>query len=343
LTIVKNDLADAFVKQPPEDLRLFLVHGNDDGLIHERAKALVLAFVGADDGFNVVLRDGDAAAREPGELIDEAHAISLFGGRRAIWIEAGARDLKPALEPLFDRPPIDCAIVVEAGSLKRGLALRELFERANEAAAIECYPDDRRSLLFLIETQAREAGLTVSSDAADLLIGHLGADRMTSRGEIAKLMLYAQGEPRVEVEHVEAIVSDAAPSSLDAVIDRSLSGDAAALEGAMAHFLAEGGDPGALMARLFARVSLLCRLRLEMDQGRSFDAAAQANFVRLPPQARSALARQAETLTFEALARRLPAFSAAAARVRREPRLAEATAMRFLWTLASGAARSRRG
>ena len=45
MTIVKNDLADAFVKQPPEDLRLFLVHGNDDGLIHERAKALVLAFV----------------------------------------------------------------------------------------------------------------------------------------------------------------------------------------------------------------------------------------------------------------------------------------------------------
>ncbi|MGO9585913.1 MAG: DNA polymerase III subunit delta, partial [Limisphaerales bacterium] len=49
--------------------------------------------------------DGDAVARDPGALADEVYAISMFGGSRAVWIEAQARDLLPALEPLFERPP----------------------------------------------------------------------------------------------------------------------------------------------------------------------------------------------------------------------------------------------
>ena len=35
-------------------------------------------------------------------------------------------------------------------------------------------------------------------------------------------MLYAQGQPQITVEDVEAIVSDAAPSNLDEVIDHAL-------------------------------------------------------------------------------------------------------------------------
>ena len=48
------------------------------------------------------------------------------------------------------------------------------------------------------------------------------------------------------------------------------------------------------MRRLLQRVMLLVRLRAEMDQGKGFDAAAQALFVRLPFAARAALARQAQ-------------------------------------------------
>ena len=90
------------------------------------------------------------------------------------------------------------------------------------------------------------------------------------------------------------------------------------------------------MIRLIARVTLLHRLRLEMDQGRPFEAARQALFVRLPPSALRALARQAERWTTKLIAQRLPALRLASARVRLDGDLAGILATRALWALASG-------
>jgi DNA polymerase III delta subunit len=96
------------------------------------------------------------------------------------------------------------------------------------------------------------------------------------------------------------------------------------------------------MIRLVARLTLLHRLRLEMDQGRPFEAACQALFVKLPISARRALAKQAERWTTGSIAERLPAVRQASARVRTETRLAEVLATRALWALASGRRGARR-
>src|SRR5208283_4068119 len=98
------------------------------------------------DPLRLVRLEGDALARRPGGLSDEAYAVSMFGGSRAIWIDAQGRDLMPALEPLFQRPPAECAIVVKAGQLKTGHPMRSAFEKASNAASIECYSDDAKAL-----------------------------------------------------------------------------------------------------------------------------------------------------------------------------------------------------
>ena len=337
MSAINSAAADGFIQRLPKETRFFLVHGQDEGLAHERVKAIVRARIGDDlDPLRLVRLEGDAVARDPGALADEAYAIAMFGGDRAIWIDAQGRDLMPALEPLFARPPADCTIVVKAGQLKKGTALRAAFESSPARAAIECYSDDAKALESLIDAEARAAGLTIAPDAHAALVDLVGADRRTTRGEIAKLILYARGRQEITVEDVEAIVSDAAPSNLDQVIDDALTGDRTAVETSLARFFHDGGEADHLMIRLVARLTLLHRLRLEMDQGRPFDAACQALFVKLPPSARRALARQAERWTTESIAQRLPAVRLASARVRSESRLAEVLATRALWALASG-------
>ena len=118
----------------------------------------------------------------------------MFGGARVIWIDAQGRTL-PALEPLFARPPSDCAIVVKAGQLKKGTGLRAAFETSPIRASIECYSDDPDALESLVNAEARAAGLSVAPDARASLIALIGADRQTTRREIAKLMLYARDDP----------------------------------------------------------------------------------------------------------------------------------------------------
>jgi len=337
MTTIRNDGADSFVRRPPSDMRFFLVHGNDEGLIHERAKSLVGAVLAGDlDPLRLTRMEGDALAREPGRLADEAYSVSMFGGHRALWIDAGSRDLASQLEPLFERPPQDCTLILEAGSLRKGAALRTMFEQSGASASIECYPDERRALMTVIDSEARDAGLQVTNEAREYLVTLLGSDRLTSRGEVSKLMMYARGSAKVEASDVEAIVADAAPSGLDALIDQSMLGNTAEVEKVAARYFSDGGDAGYLLMRLVSRVILLHHVRLEMEQGKSFDMAL-GQFVRLPPSGRVALAKQAERWTAEALSKRLPAIQAVVARARRQSGLAEVIATRALWALASGA------
>lgn len=334
MTVINNFAADGFIQEMPKNFRFYLVHGPDEGLTHERSKAIVRNVLAGDmDPLRLTRLEGDAVARDPGILADEAYAASMFGGDRAIWIDAQGRDLLPALEPLFVKPPGDCTIIVKAAQLKKGAALRNAFEKMSNGASIECYADEAKLLGSLIDAATREAGLEIAADARAGLQALLGADRQTTRNEIAKLMLYSLGRSRIEVAEVEAIVSDAAPSVLDQLIDHALIGDLPAVGSHASRFFYEGGDADHLMNRLIARLTLLHRLRLEMDQGRPFDAAYQALFIRLPQDARRALCAEAERWTSDSLAQQLPAVRAASAGVRAEPGLSEALATRALLAL----------
>src|SRR5208337_2464648 len=305
MSTITSSAADGFIDRLPANVRFFLVHGSDEGLAHERVKAIVRKLVGVDpDPLRLVRLEGDALARRPDGLAEEAYAVSMFGGARAIWIDAQGRDLMPALEPLFARPPADCTIVVKAAQLKKGAPLRSAFEKAPNAASVECYSDESKALHQPIDAETASAGLAIAPDARAALVELLGEDRQTTRGEIAKLVVYARGRPRIEVADVEAIVTDAAPSALDELVDQALSGDLKGAAASATRYLSEGGDGDLLMIRLIQRLTLIHRLRLEMDQGRSFDAACQALYLRLRPAAMRKLAVEAERWTSDSLARR---------------------------------------
>jgi DNA polymerase III subunit delta len=284
VTIVANSGADQFIKRAPRDMAFFLVHGSDEGLIRERVRGIVNSLLAGDsDPLRLVRFDGDALARESGALAEEAYAVSMFGGSRVIWIELQARDISAVLEPLIREPPRDCAIVIEAGVLKKGTALRSAFEKMSNGASIECYPDDKRSIGALVDAEAQRTGVSIASDVRDDLVALLGADRMTTRNEIAKLFLYMEGAAAVTHADVEAIVSDAAPSPLDDIIDHAFVGDNRGIEQTAGRYFGDGGEPGALMRAIVARAMLLHRLRLSIDEGRSFEAALQTQYVRLSP------------------------------------------------------------
>jgi DNA polymerase-3 subunit delta len=338
VTTVANSGADAFIRRLPPDMVFYLVHGSDEGLIRERSKGIVASLLDGDsDPLRLIRLDGDAVAREPGALAEEADSVPMFGGNRVIWIELQARDITPALEPLFKTPPRDCAIVVEAGSLKKGSALRSAFEKMSDGASIECYPDDRRSLAALIDAETRQAGLRMPPDVRDYLIEFLGSDRMTTRGEIAKLLLYMKGKAEVAVGDIEAIVSDAAPSPLDDAVDSAFLGDNAGIEESVNRYFGDGGDPQQLLSAIVRRAMLLQRLRLEMDQGRSLETVLQAQHVRMSPVRRGALEKQVARWTSLRLGRLPASLRTASGRVRQDAKLARILTTRALWAIASSA------
>lgn len=341
MAVIRNEQADEFVKSPQGGSGFFLLHGTDDGLIHERAKTLVKALNAGDSGALGVVRLDSAAAGDPGRLADEAYATSMFGGLRTIWLDAGGRDLTPRLRPLFERRPDGCALIVEAGNLKKDAPLRLLFEQAVGAFAVECYPDGPQALVRLIAEVEREWATEISSDAKRYLASLIGADRLTTRSELAKLGLYILGQKTVDVADIEAVVTEAAPTALDELIDCALRGDLRDVEQSAARFFGAAGDANLLIIRLVGRLTLLLEILDETGQ-RGPESGAQSQGAQFSPSWRRALQRQTEGWTSEALRKRLVGLLGAAGRVRRDPRLSKVLATRALWAVASGARKASR-
>ena len=133
MVAIKAADADAFVARPDPRHALVLVFGPDAGLVRERAEAIVKGAVDDPaDPFSLVRIDGDDLSANPARLVDEANTIPLFGGRRAVWVKAGGRNIVPAVEAVLRRPRPIAGVVIEAGDLRKNAPLRTLCRARQE-------------------------------------------------------------------------------------------------------------------------------------------------------------------------------------------------------------------
>jgi DNA polymerase-3 subunit delta len=261
--------ADAFCRKPDGHFAVILIYGPDTGLVSERARAIIAALVDdPGDPFQMVTLDGDEAAADPARLVDEALTVPLFGGRRAVWVKAGGRNLVPAIAPLLSAPPRDCRILIEGGDWKKSSPLVALVERSRAGASLACYADEAASLGQVIAEEVAAAHLTISPEARDTLMGLLGGDRLASRSEVRKLALYALGADRIELADVAAVVSDASSLVTDDIIDAAFAGRERQLDAMVAKAWGEGVNPSAMAGAALRHALLLHRLRAEVEKGR---------------------------------------------------------------------------
>src|ERR1041385_4350999 len=340
MVAMKASEADAFVARPDSARAVVLVFGPDAGLVSERVDAIVRASVdNPDDPFSYVRLDGDAIASDPARLVDEATTVPLFGGRRAIRVRAGSRNIAPAGEAVLGAPLKDCRIVIEAGDLKRNAPLRVICERAKNAVAVPCYEDAERDIARLIDEEMRAADLTIAPDAREALGPLLGGDRRASRAELRKLTLYAQGAGRVELDDVTAVVADASALALDSLIDAAFAGNLADVEKEFAKAMGAGTSASAIIGGAIRHSERLHALSLEAANG-----APVPDLVRRPQSGihfrrQDAVTKALRAWTPERLARALAMLAQASLDARKESDLGETVANRALMLVARGAGR----
>jgi DNA polymerase-3 subunit delta len=253
--------------------RAYLLYGPDTGLVQERAELLVRRVVAdPSDPFNVSVYTERDVLEDPVRLADDLAARSLLGGRRVVRVrEAGdqlAAKLKDGRLPVHDE---DALLVVEAGDLPSRSSLRKLFEEAPDAAAIGCYPDEGAALDRLIDSTLGEAGLSLSRDARALLKAMLGADRLATRSELAKLRDYMANAPggHVDVDDVLAVVADEGTPAVDSLAYAALCGEVASALDQCRRLEAEGTSAVTLLRGLARIVSNAMAAADRVEQGMS--------------------------------------------------------------------------
>lgn len=271
---VKTSEGDRYAARPPKDLAAALLFGPDAGLVRERAEILMKTVVDdVSDAFRVADLDADALLSDPARLFDEAAAISMLGGRRAVRVRGAGNALAPLFESFLDDPKGDALVVVEAGDLAKGAALRRTFEDADNAAAIACYLDSARELHEVVRASLKTDGISIAQDALEGAVSRLGSDRGVTRREIEKLALYCHGAKTVTREDVQAILGDEAEARVEEALDAAGVGDAARLDLALERLWTAGASPIQVLRQAMAHFQRVLVVSVQRRRGESLDAA----------------------------------------------------------------------
>lgn len=340
MTAIKASDVDRFLARPDAAMPIVLVFGPDAGLVRERVDALVKASVDdPGDPFTFVRIEGEDLAGNPSRLVEEAHTVPLFGGRRAVLVRAGSRNIAGAVESVIAAPSAECRVIIEAGDLRKTAPLRVLCEKAKVAAALPCYVDGERDLARLIDEEMRAAGLAIAPDARATLLALIGGDRLASRNEVRKLALYARGRPQVELADVTAVVSDASDMALDDVIDATFAGAAKRVESEFAKARAAGSSPAAIVSAAIRQVANLHKMKLAVEAGDSIEFAMKRGAPPVHFTREKAVGDALRVWSAPRLVRAMGQLAEASLDIRRNAALAETIAHRTLLSIAVGSRR----
>lgn len=334
---------DSWLARPDPSMAIVLLYGPDRGLVAERAKTFALKTgLPLDDPFSVVKLDGAEVDRDEGRLLDEARTVPMFSDRRLLWVRnaSGQKALADDIKALTAEPAPDALILIEAGDLKKGTGLRAIVEAAGNAIALPCYADEARDLDSVIDDELRKAGMSMTLDARQALRRNLGGDRLASRGEIDKLVLYAHGKKEIDLDDVNALSGDVSGASFDGAVDAMLDGKVGDFDIGFTRHCASGGHPFLVLSSAMRQLQAIQVMRGQMESG-GRNAASVVAGARPPVffSRRKLVEKTLERWNSEALGRALNRLQAAVLQTRKRPDLSEALARQALLGIAVESAR----
>jgi DNA polymerase-3 subunit delta len=340
MVAIKSQEIETVLRRQDRGFAAYLVYGPDSGLVSERARTLAESGVDdASDPFQLVKLDGDVLAGDAPRLVDEAGTIGLFGSKRSIWVRPTSRNIASALEALLAAPDLAATVVIEAGDLAKSSPLRTLAERSPRVAAIPCYADDDRSIATLVEDRFKSAGLQADRETRNLVVSLLGGDRLASRAELDKLLLYVHGKDRVTEEDVDAVLSDVSALALDEVVDATFKGDGVATDHAARRLLAEGLHGSVLLGAALRQALTLLSHRAEIEAGRSVESVMET-WRGLHFRRKAAVTAALRLWSGEQLIAAIRRLDAALLQTRQEAHMANAITSRTLLQVARSAKRT---
>ncbi len=267
---------ESFVKSPKPEARAILIYGPDEGLVRERMNVMTKNICpDMSDPFGVTEISAPKLSETPSLLTDEAMSISMMGDKKVVrLVDATDKATKIVKETLPALNQDSNLILVAAGELSPRSSLRLLFEKAENAAAIPCYVDDERSIARIINEGIREAGYSITSDAATYMASNVVGDRAIARSEIAKLATYMGNESKnINIDDVIACVGNSADLSMDGIAKNVAAGRFAEADRVLNHVLSEGITAVAVLRSLQNYFMRLHMTKARVEQGDSLDTA----------------------------------------------------------------------
>lgn len=262
---------DRAIDRPDPATRFYLFYGPDDAGSRHLATRL-LTSLGAEK-FSVMAATVKA---DPAVLADEASAMALFGGPRAIWIEPAGDEIADGVASVLDAGSVESPVIAIGGALRKTSGLVKLAEAHAAAAAIVSYVPEGQQADQMVIAAGRAEGLRIESDVAARLAAACANNQAIVAQEVAKFANFldaAPDRPR-ELSHdvIDLLGADSAEGNLMRLGDLALAGDGRALLEEIERAAIAPNEAIPVVRALQRRLLQLAPLRARVERGERVDA-----------------------------------------------------------------------
>ncbi|MFL6764861.1 MAG: DNA polymerase III subunit delta [Sphingomicrobium sp.] len=258
------------VDQPAATVRFFLFHGPDEAQSRALAARLLEGL-----GATKLLVAATNVKNDPAALVDEAAAMSLFGGKRLVWIEPATKDIEEGVVALLEGPDVESPVVAIAGALTKSSPMLKLAESSPLALAFASYAPEGQDAERMVIDLGRRFGLKVSPPVAARLADSCANDQAIASQELQKFALYVDASPQApkELDHaaLDAIGAGSAEGDFQRLADLALSGEMAELAAELAAMPAGGSEAIPVIRSLQRRLLMLAPVRARVERGERLD------------------------------------------------------------------------
>jgi DNA polymerase-3 subunit delta len=268
MTAIKPAGLESFLRKPDPAVGALLIYGDEPDAVRELASRAVKKVAGSlDDPFSVMTLADQDLASDPARLADEVQSISMFGGRKAIWVKGAGDAFLKAVLPVLEGRASGNLVVAEASTLAKSSQLRAMFEKSTNALVIPLYAAEPGEIAQMVEQILAQDNLRIGPDALTRFMALAGTSRGLVKREAEKLALYCLGNERISLEDVEAVCGNDTGATADELADSVFGGDVEEAD-RLFHDLVRGGqDAGRLLGAVHQQALRLQDFRVAIDRG----------------------------------------------------------------------------
>lgn len=262
---VKASLGRA-LEQPDPAVRFYLFHGPDEAGSRALAGRLLKGF-----GAEKFLLLGQSIKTDPAILADEAGAISLFGGKRVLWIEPAGDEISEAVEALLETTACESPAIAIGGNLRKSSSLLKLAEAHPAALSHISYVPEGRDLERIVAELSREAGLRLAPEMAERVASLSAGNQAIAAQELEKFALFLGASPaspkELDPETFDLLGADSAEADLMRLGDLALAGRMTELLDELGRLPHGGSEAIPILRALQRRLLMLAPLRARVERG----------------------------------------------------------------------------
>lgn len=269
-----RNLANMLDQSPPA----VLLHGQDQGQVGRLAVQIREKTLGpGGDDFDAEVSHASDWNEE--RVITACRAFPFMSKRRFVHVR-NAEGLNTAavnvLKGYLSKPSHSSLLLLTADALESKSPLRKLFEQADSAWAVACYPLEAGALRGWLAESLQREGFQVDPDALTLLSERLSGDTLAAEPELRKLRDFMGEQRRIGLEEVYAVVGETAEVSGFALATAITEGRTAEALRVLDRLIEAGEEPIVLLGQITQRLRRLIQGAARLAAGESPQAVANA-------------------------------------------------------------------